>query len=111
MAQTTITTEVVEEGSIAFTCAFTDEEGTATVPDSITWTLTDASGNVMNSRAAVSVSPAASVTIVLSGDDLSIGTYGRQRRLLVEWIYTSSLGTLPQKEEISFNITNLTHVT
>lgn len=111
--KTTSTAEIPEEGTIGFTVAFVDEEGTAMVPDSITWTLTDTSGNVINSRSAVSIgSPAASVTIVLSGDDLAIGTNGTNRILLVEFEYSSTLGNnLPDKHEIHFKISNLTAVT
>lgn len=108
---TTITNQVPEEGSIGYAVAFTDEEGTALVPDSITWTLTDQVGNVINSRSAEVVTPASSVTIVLSGDDLTIGNYGTRRVLLVEYVYTSTLGTsLPDKHEVHFQITNFVAV-
>lgn len=105
--RTEINTTIPEEGTIGFTCAFTDEAGTSTVPDSITWTLTDDSGNVINSRSGVSKTPGASVDIVLSGDDLAIGSNGSRRRLLIEWAYTSDLGTsLPDKHEVTFKITD-----
>lgn len=108
---TQITTEIAEEGHVSFTATFTDENGTATVPDTITWTLTDVSGNVINARSGVSVSPAASVNIVLSGDDLAIGAYGTRRQLLIEYTITSSLGSgLPGKHQIEFRVTDFVAV-
>ena len=78
-------------------------------PQSATWTLTDAAGNVVNSRSAVSITPASTIVVVLSGNDLSItaGDDGR-RALLLEWVYDSSLGRdLPGKEVVYFTITPL----
>ena len=106
-----VTNAIAEEGHVSFSAAFTDEDGASVVPDTITWTLTDESGNVINSRSEVSVSPAAAVDIVLSGDDLSIGNYGTRRVLLIEYTFTSSLGSgLPGKHQVSFKITDLVAV-
>lgn len=44
-----------ERGTIKFTCSFVDESGEAVVPTSITWTLTDKAGNVINDRTSEAV--------------------------------------------------------
>lgn len=102
-----------EESTYAITISFTDETGAAVTPSSATWTLTDSQGQVVNSRSAVSISSlAASKTIALSGNDLSLaGYFGVERVLTVEAVYTSSLGSgLPLKQEVHFNITPLLNV-
>jgi len=88
---------------------FEDETETVSTPKSATWTLTDAAGNVVNGRNDVSITPASTITVLLSGDDLAVpaGDDGR-RALLLEWIYDSSLGSdLPGKEVVYFTITPL----
>jgi hypothetical protein len=106
-------TEVNEKSTLVVTAAFTDENGDAVVPDSVTWTLTDPAGSVINGRNRVAVTPAASVTIVLSGDDLALSsTEASQTRggrtILIEAAYTGDLGAgLPIKEAASFTIINL----
>lgn len=103
----------IEESTYAITISFTDDTGAAVVPTSATWTLTDAQGTVVNSRSAVTISSlAASKTIVLSANDLSLaGYFGKDRILTVEAVYTSSLGSgLPMKQEVRFTITDLLNV-
>ena len=60
------------EGSNAFiTGTFTDRFDEPVIPNSITWSLTDEDGTVINSRSDISIAvPAASVTVAISGDDL-----------------------------------------
>lgn len=108
-----ITDEIAEEGSVGFVFTFTDENGDSMVPGAIAWTLTSDGGTVINSRENVSVdTPAASTTIILSGDDLAIGTNGTRRKILLAYTYTSDLGNdLPGRFEASFQIRNLTAVT
>lgn len=108
---TKLTVDANEESTYVISAAFADEDGDSVVPSSITWTLTDASGNVINEREDVSVTPAATVNIVLSGDDLVIGTNGGSRRVTIRATYNSSLGTgLPLKDECLFNISDLLNV-
>ena len=112
-----LSTIAMEEGTLALTLAFTDDTGQAVAPSAATWTLTDRSGNVINSRQDVTISsPASTETIVLSGDDLAFqsdesGIY-IERRILVEATYSSDLGSdLPMKYEAAFIIQNLKAVT
>lgn len=103
----------IEEGTYIITAAFTDEQSVAMIPTTITWSLMDLDGNIVNSRNKVSATAATSYDIVLSGNDLSIpvGDSGN-RRLLVEATYTSSAGTgLPLKKEYAFQIEKLVGVT
>ena len=104
-----------EKGTIVVRAAFTDEDGDTVTPASdVLWTLTDTAGTVINSRQDVAVSAAATVNIVLSGDDLALqtGEAGRvERRILVATTYNSSLGTgLPLKKSGAFLIDDLVAV-
>lgn len=105
-----------EQGTIVVNAAFTDEDNAAVVPVSVTWTLTDASGNVINSRSDQTASPAASVDIVLSGDDLAIQAGETaldfaERRILIKATYDSTLGSdLPLRKSGAFRIENLVAV-
>lgn len=110
---TRLTTKAVERSTYVVTVAFSDEDGNAVTPDSITWTLSDTSGNVINSRSDVSISvPAASNDIVLSGADLAIPRWRFLGRVLtIEAVYDSDAGSnLPFKDEITFDILPLVNV-
>lgn len=100
-------TEVAKEGSTyAVTVAFTDENGDAVTPSAVTWTLMNLRREVINSREDVSITPGTSVTIVLSGNDLLVGTDNLvTRELLVKATYDSDLGSdLPLREARWFDI-------
>ena len=114
MAVTKLTAVAGEESTYVIEVAFEDETGAAVIPNtsSIKWTLTDTYGNVINSRNQVAVASASTINIVLSGDDLSIGTSGLTRVILIEATYNSSLGSnLPLREEVRFNIADYVKVT
>lgn len=102
-----------EKATGVINAAFTDEDGATVVPTACTYTLTDNSGNIINNINQTAASLASSVDIVLTGDDLAIQTTEVSeaqvlRRLLVEFEYTSSLGSgLPGKQSGSFLIENL----
>ena len=111
MPTTETSTLAVEKSTFVVTAAFTDEDDDAVIPNSgLTWTLTDISGNVINSRTAVAIASAASVNIVLSGLDLAIqsATDNKLRVLLVEGTYDSALGNnLPILDQFKFMIADL----
>lgn len=109
----TLSTNATEKSTYKITCAFTDDDGTAVNPASLTWTLVNDAGTVVNSRLDVSVvSPTTPVDIILSGDDLDISTYGKQRLLTLTATYNSTAGSgLPLKSEVSFLVDNLKMVT
>lgn len=107
-----LTDKAPERATYAITATYLDDDGVNVIPSAATWTLTDLSGNVINGRSAVAIAtPSLSNTIVLSGADLAIGTYGINRELLVEYTYTSSLGAgLLGKYACRFEILNFTGV-
>jgi len=113
MGITVLSDKAAEESTYIVTVAFTDEDGTAVTPNSITWTLTDSDGNTINSRSGVSIAvPAASNDIVLQGDDLAIQRPSMlRRRMTISAPYDSGAGSsLPFRGEIEFEITPLLNV-
>jgi len=111
---TTLTEHAEELSTYTVVAAFKDAAGSAVTPKSVVWTLTDMEGIVINSREDVSVTPATSVTIVLSGGDLAfksneIGTV--KRIVTVEAVYDSDEGSdLPLNEEIILLVDPLINV-
>lgn len=107
------TVDAVEKSTYVVTFSFFDENNNPVTPVSVFWDLSDMNGNIINGRSHVFTPPYASVTIVLSGNDLALtqndlGT----RALTVEATYNSSLGlNLPLKEELDFQVLNLVEVT
>jgi len=111
---TTLTTIATEESTYIITASFIDEDDNTVVPKSATWSLTDTSGTVINSRQNVVISSlAASVDIVLSGDDLIVDNNRNTTRILtIKAVYDSNSGSdLPLNDEIYFNIENLVYIT
>lgn len=110
---TILSTLAPEEGTYIIEVGFTDEEGDSVVPDNgLTWTLTDVDGNVINSRSNVAIASAATINIVLSGNDLAISNNGRKRVVTIQGAYDSDLGSnLPLKAEVRFTIADLLMVT
>jgi hypothetical protein len=104
-----LTTNGTEEGTYVVTAAFTDEDGGSVVPNNINWWLYDSSNSIVNGRSNVAVAvPAASINIVLQGDDLAIIGKDNRRVLRVEYDYDSTYGSgLPGKKEVEFDITDL----
>jgi len=110
---TNLTVHAVEKSTYIITAAFKNESGVAVIPKSITWTLTNARGVVVNALEDVIVaSPAATINIVLTDDDLMISTYGGKRIITICAVYDSAYGTdLTLKECATFDIDNLVAVT
>lgn len=111
-----LATHVSEEGTAIFTVDFKDEDDQAVVPNSVTWKLTDGDGTVVNSKSAESETPASSVDIVLSGDDLEIsagfGGSAEKRYVTVYGTYNSSYGSnLPYTHQFDFPIDNFVAIT
>lgn len=92
---TVLIVTATEGSTYVVTAAFTDEDGDAVVPASITWTLTDSQGSVINERDGVEVeTPAASVDILLQGADLEADPSGGGYLLFtIDATYNSSLGS------------------
>lgn len=115
MGRITLKTDANERSTYVVTLGFIDAAGEAVTPDTVRWTLTNGAGVVINSRADVVATPAASVNVVLSGDDLALLAgegMSAQRLLTVRATYTSTEGAgLPLNQEYAFALCNLAAVT
>lgn len=101
----------VEGGSVFVTAAFTDRNGDAVTPDSVTWSLCDDDGNIINSREDESVTPGESVTFLVSGDDLPwVGSYPTEiyfLHVLIKIVYDEvDEDGVPQNQEKRIAVTN-----
>ena len=111
-----LTVHAAEKSTYIVVATFKDEDGTLVIPNSITWTLTDEIGTIINARENVAIgTPASTINIVLSALDLAMqtsetaGTIGRV--VTVNAVYNSTLGSnLPLKGEVKFYIDNLLKV-
>jgi len=112
---TRLSIRATEESTYVVSAAFTDEDGDDLIPTSITWTLTDIDGTVINEREDVEVgTPAATVYIVLTGDDLEVttGSANPVRIVTVSAVYNSTYGSgLYLKAAATFEVENLIAVT
>lgn len=80
-----------DKGTYIILINFKDETGTAKAPDTMTYTLHDKDGNVINSKEDQTVSsPSAQEPITLKGDDLANSENENIPRYLTAWgTYTS----------------------
>lgn len=110
-----ITEKAKEKSTYTVRVAFIDEDDIAVVPNvgSLTWTLTDARGNTINSKSNVAITSASTINIVLSGADLAVSNPDDLLRVVtVQGTYNSSLGNnLTLKDEVGFYIDDLLVVT
>lgn len=107
-----LATKAVEKSTYVITIEFTDESGDPVTPNTVTWTLSDVYGAIINSREDVTLTPTATGTIVLSGDDLVVTNYSVERVLTVAGTYDSTYGSdLPFKDSVRFDLDNLVVVT
>jgi hypothetical protein len=106
-----LTEDAQEEGTYVIDFAWLDENGAAVTPSTMTWTLVDENGDVVNSRQDVAISGLSTTnSIVLSGLDLAIPdtdmSYRLKRYVRYAGTYVSTLGTLPLTGEVWFNLIN-----
>ena len=108
----TITTHAIEQSTYIITAQFKDADDATVTPNSIAWTLTDRDGTIQNGRDAVALTAATTVTIVLSGTDLTLVTGGDELKIMYFDVdYDSTEGTgLPLKEEARFFVDALVNV-
>ena len=106
MAQLTAATE---GSTYEIVVALTDETGAAITPSTLTWSLRDDIGTIVNSRDGVVATCSTSISIVLGADDLVYGENSTKRFVTYEGTYSSSLGSgLPIVAEDWFEIENVT---
>jgi hypothetical protein len=110
---TVLNLEAIEKGSLVISGAFIDENSAAVIPKTIVWTLIDADTKmVINEREQVEITPAATINILLQGNDLAIlhGKGKELREVIVEWTYDGALGNdIPQKDRVRFYVLNLSY--
>lgn len=102
-----LSTQPMEGGTAKFTVAFKDEDNAAVTPNWAEWSLTDEHGIVINRLSGRPIVEAASVVIVLTGNDLEIlSEYDTGKRLLlVIGQYDSNIGSdLPFRKIAEFTI-------
>jgi hypothetical protein len=108
---TQLTEYAVEKSTFAIVAVFTDEDGDAVTPDLVTWSLSNSSGTIINSLEDVSETPASTVTIVLSGDDLQLldsSNDYEERHCEISAVVDTDLGdNLPLKDSATFRVLNL----
>lgn len=112
MPVTDLEEKAPEGGTFGIRCNFVEKTPDGDVPytpkPGLVWSLKDASGNPVNGRTSIPISPAQSVDIVLSGNDLALVGGPSKRFVTVEGTYDGILGSdLPIVKEVSFQIKNL----
>lgn len=103
-----------EESTYIVTAVFSDADGTTVVPVSASWSLRDSNHNIVNSRQDVSITPATTITVVLSGDDLVYTPITKGTRVFtIKAVYNSSTygNGLTLNDECTFEIDPLIGVT
>jgi hypothetical protein len=109
-----LTLKATEESTYIITCDFTDEDGDATPPKTMKWTLSDSEGNVINNREDETVTgPEASQDVTLKGDDLqTVDNDDLLRVFTVKATYDSETygNDLPLNGEISFTLEDLVNI-
>lgn len=98
-----------EEGTKSITLSnFIDELKAPATMKTLTWTLVDLDGAVINDRLNVPLTPAATVSFAVYGDDLVLSgstSRDRKRRITIKGTYDSTLGDdLPLTAECEFEI-------
>ena len=105
----------VEKSTLVITAVFTDELGLPVTPTSVAWRLESDSGATINNRSNVSLTPAPTVKIVLTGADLDVlvnTNDSELRRLILTAVYSSSNGVgLSLSESYEFQVLNTNAVT
>lgn len=123
---TDILTTTLDEGAggVVTIGSFTDQNGDTVSVDNITavtWTLSDAHGNIINGRENEALTPAASIEVGLvaaettaaSGDDVSNGYF--YRYMLVKYTYDTTINgnavnDYPGTKEVAIKINSYINV-
>lgn len=98
--------DAVEGSTYIVQVTFKDEAGVSMIPTSAEWSLRDNYGGIVNGRIAVPIVVTSTVSIVLSGADLSYEPNSHsQLTLTISGVYDGSYGNnLPIAEEFTFGI-------
>jgi hypothetical protein len=105
-----------EKGSYFPELSFADRNGDAVTPNTMTWTLSKEDGTVVNEREDIEETPAASIVVVLFGDDLATFAGDNFQRVLTSKITYDTIingvtyTDLPENDELHFSIEGLVNV-
>lgn len=101
---TTLDKTAKEGGTYTVQILFRDEDKNSVVPNEITYTLSDKLGNVINSIENISITPASTLNITLTGASLTPGW----KILTIKGTYDSSYGVnLPLRDSVKFYVDDL----
>jgi hypothetical protein len=101
----------IEGTTYVLTITVTDENGASCVPSTAKWSLRDNNGTIINGRNDVSLTPGASMIIILTSADLICTESSISRSLTIEATYPSAFGgTGTSCEEFTIPIRNLVGV-
>ena len=111
-----LTRKAIEESTFGVQFAFTDILGNDLTLSTLTWTLTDKDGTVINDRTDVNVpTPSATEVITLSGDDLAMSSQDNdteKRILTIKATYYAGGGALlPLNDWAQFVLYNAKAIT
>ena len=74
MSTTTLDNYAQEKSTYVVSFTFVDEAQNPVTPSSVSWSLTNGAGVIMNNLSGQSETPATTINVVLKGDDLQVGT-------------------------------------
>jgi hypothetical protein len=80
-------TTIYDKGSFSLECTFYDEDGDLVVPESLTYTIINASTDVVVRTATVTPSTS-SYTIDTTVTDNTLVGKDEQRKIVVHWVYS-----------------------
>ncbi len=81
-----------EEGTLIVPIILYDDAGNIATPNNdVTYTLVNFSGAVINNLQDVSVPPSSDMNVILTGDDLVVGSEGTDRELQIDGTYDSQI--------------------
>lgn len=101
---TSLSVEILVGGTVVLSASFKDEDGNVVVPNTLTYTLLNKHKEIINSKEDISITPASSVDVTLSGNDLPVGKH----YFIIEGTYNSDAGNdLPLKGYATFTVKRL----
>jgi hypothetical protein len=105
-----LTEPAPEEGQYSVDVYAKDTDGDYVIPDSVTWSLYDLDGNVINSESGEAATPGNPTRITLAGDDLALTdpTADYEIRVLAIEVTVDSDVTTLQKRFIVKNLIGVT---
>lgn len=85
---------------------FKDEDNQTVVPSAVSWSLSKTDGSIVNSRHNVTLTPAGTISWLISASDLAVTDSNNTGRIItVSFTYSSTLGgDVTSRVQAMFNI-------